>query len=328
MRILSHLMGDNLPREVEDSIRRWFALSANSEEKTKALDRIFAAGFKEDPSPDRHVFESYEQIRKILGFAEEKPTVRKIPMRRIAFRVAAVMIPIFVIAGAIFFTQRSNDIPDVYENIAFVIADGAQQEVILPDGSKVWLKPGTRIEYPETFGDRREVTLDGEAYFDVVRDDTKTFSVRTDHLTIRVLGTEFNVAANNQDIHRSVLLNRGRVEVMIGENSYMMEPSDELIYNIPNASVSLNRIAAGHSNDWRQSTLTFDHIPLDDVFSTIEKRYNIPVRRNPSQISDKTILMKLKGYESLEEVLSYLQTITGSFNYEITQDEVIIEVTK
>ena len=70
---------------------------------------------------------------------------------------------------------------------------GTDYQLVLSDGSKVWVNARSRLTYPVSFGDVREVTLEGEAYFEVARDEDRPFVVRTENLTVKVLGTEFNI---------------------------------------------------------------------------------------------------------------------------------------
>ncbi len=165
---------------------------------------------------------------------------------KLAWRIAASIA--FIATSATLFLEYSNTLTSTRE-IAF---EGADTEVItfsnstdkptlinLQDGSTVLVHPGSEIKYPKTFGNKREISLSGEAFFQVAKDAQHPFYVYTDEVTTRVLGTSFLIKAYEQQEKITVSVSTGRVSVSsepsvasaknIGEE-LILTPNQQAIY--------------------------------------------------------------------------------------------------
>jgi ferric-dicitrate binding protein FerR (iron transport regulator) len=142
-------------------------------------------------------------------------------------------------------TQLTDQVMEV------AVRNGEKQHLVLPDGSQVWLNAGSTLQYyAETFsGPRREVTLSGEAYFDIAHDEQRPFLVKSGHLQIRVLGTAFNVKAYPGEKEIETSLIRGAVEIKLDnrpKDVYILRPNEKLV--VSNQSpASVQQVAARES---------------------------------------------------------------------------------
>jgi transmembrane sensor len=162
---------------------------------------------------------------------------------------------------------------------------GGQYRLTLPDGSQVWLNAASSIRYPTAFtGADREVEITGEAYFEVAKDPSMPFRVKTvnhlgdaDPMTIEVLGTHFNVNAySDEDAVRTTLL-EGSVKIKKGDNSGLLKPGQQAqlqptgeIRWIPDADVE-QAIA------WKNGVFEFDGIELAAIMRQISRWYDVQV---------------------------------------------------
>lgn len=120
-------------------------------------------------------------------------------------------------------------VPEFYTiNVPF----GAEYNVILPDGTKTYLNAGSSLRYPDQFAEKkREVFLTGEGYFEVIADSLHPFIVHTANVSVRALGTSFNVKAYPDETWIKTTLEQGRVETRCGDHHVIMVPGTQVVYN-------------------------------------------------------------------------------------------------
>ena len=226
---------------------------------------------------------------------------------------------------------------------------GSKSKIELPDGTQVWLNADSRITYNENFhGSQREVTLSGEAFFDVVHDESRPFVIHTSTIDVKVLGTAFNVRSYENEKNTETSLIRGSVEVTLikspDKTKIILKPNDKLIVNNSKARLladssiqsgrridipmTLARINYKPSDStavetlWVKNRLAFDGEALEDIILKIERWFDVKVT-----ITDEK--MKRGSYtaffddENLEQVMEALQ-LTGKFKYTINKKDVII----
>src|SRR5690606_31670859 len=121
---------------------------------------------------------------------------------------------------------------DSGDRIEIVAERGVRKQLVLPDGTKVWLNADSRLVYDGLLeGDTREVRLEGEAYFDVTRNVNRPFIITTDKISIRVLGTTFNVKAYPDDARTEATLISGEIELSVNDRpreKILMQPNEKV----------------------------------------------------------------------------------------------------
>ena len=218
----------------------------------------------------------------------------------IALRYAAAAAVTLLIGAYMFWTR-----PIVVE-----AGYGETAQAVLPDGSTIELNSGSSIKYARGFDGNpfapaqiREVTLDGEAYFDIEKAQTP-FVVHTFNADIRVLGTEFNVKAHAGDMDPStvVLLAEGRVEVSarndLGERLLLEQPGQTArVVDADEAAVELSGENLERALIWRNGGFAVQNAPLASVFAELERRLNVSISvQDPGILSDSlTILFSQPG---------------------------------
>ncbi|RPD38119.1 FecR family protein [Chitinophaga barathri] len=194
--------------------------------------------------------------------------------------------------------------------------------LFLPDGSKVILSKGARISYNLLMnGNKREITLSGDAFFDVAPNPQKPFYIYTQHVVVKVLGTSFRVHASGGV--ESVAVSTGKVSVYLKGQD--LEQSAARIV-LPKQVVSLTEDhLALTTNEWsgqypaaarlqKITSYEFEEAPLSDVLKTLEKMYAIPVKYNSETFKNCYITISL-GDESLEEILKVItRTVDASYS--------------
>jgi ferric-dicitrate binding protein FerR (iron transport regulator) len=207
--------------------------------------------------------------------------------------------------------------------------------VSLPDGSSVILKPNARITYPEQFArDRREVTMAGEAFFEVVKNPAQPFVVLAGTMVTRVKGTSFSIRANEGEDEVNLVVKTGIVEVSAMENEaepgkrgtkkLILKPNEQVTFNQKDKSMVSRAVEKPVLLDLpvEKADLEFKRAPLADVFALLEKTYGVVIRYDRNAISDCTITAKL-GDEPVTEKMDMICSVVNA-RYEITNGVITV----
>lgn len=198
-------------------------------------------------------------------------------------------------------------------NTMFVATSGIQnmQSILLPDGSQVQLGPGSKLVYPSEFdGKTREVKLDGQAFFDVAKDKSKPFVVKTKDMDVTALGTAFEVFSYDlENIIETVLLN-GKVKVDLSHGNHKREvflnPNDKLTLSRSDARISIEKVNATKYSDWRNlGILSFENEKLSMIIPRLEKWYGQKIFCQKDLANTYRFTFKVRN-ESLDRILYML----------------------
>jgi len=154
---------------------------------------------------------------------------------------------------------------------------GRQFQLVLPDGSRVWLNASSSITYPTAFtGNERKVTVTGEAYFEVQHDASKPFSVVTAKETVTVLGTHFNVMAYDDEpaIHTTLL--EGSVKVSAGGQNNIIRPGEEAV--LANNSLQVKKTDTTNAVAWVRGQMALENATIETVMRQVSRWYNVDVK--------------------------------------------------
>ena len=178
----------------------------------------------------------------------------------------------------------------------------------LPDGTTGWLNSNASIKYNGNFNADRQVTLKGEAFFDVFKDKKRPFIVNTPEINVKVLGTKFNIASYENEKNVEVVLEEGK---LIFNNkgmnkSYTMNPNDMITYNKTLNDFSTETVQPQKYLSWTEGKLVFRNDPLDVIARRLERWYNIDVELDVSSAEDFRWRATFVN-EGLEEILNLLK---------------------
>ena len=211
----------------------------------------------------------------------------------------------------------------------------------MPDGTQVWLNAGSRIEYDGNYGkDNREITLIGEAYFDVVHNEKKPFIIHTGVMNVKVLGTVFNVKAYPGDGVTEAALIRGSIEVTFPgrpNEKLILRPNDKIVVSNKNEKAEESRQSnvqekpeimlakvnyqpadsAIIETSWVKNKLIFRRKPFAELAKDMERWFNINIQIQDQSLLDKQFTGTFSN-ESITEALNYL-SLTTSFQYQFNK---------
>lgn len=216
---------------------------------------------------------------------------------------------ISVFAIAYFFLDRAPDnrVAIVQQSALMTDRSGPGQRLVrhLPDGTTVHLNSGTTISYPKSFGAVREVTLTGEAFFEVVHDG-KPFVVHAGNADTHVLGTSFNVKCEQGEDTRITLV-EGKVNVIASTGeSLTLEPNEQALIDAQSSALSKRSVNVLRYVSWKDNVLFFEQTSLGEAVTEIEKWYGVDIDiANP--VVRRCVITAKYDDEPLGNVLGSLQ---------------------
>lgn len=186
------------------------------------------------------------------------------------------------------------------------VPPAGQYAVVLPDGTKVWLNNSSRLRYPTAFtGGIRNVTLTGEAYFEVARDLAKPFIVTVNDLRVEVLGTHFNVTAYSDEKKISTTLLSGEVRLVSGDRRQVLQPGQEAVSEGHGGDFQVNKVDTGEAVAWKDGFFHFDHAGLPEVLRQLTRWYDVTLELRGT-MPDDLYSGDLSRYNSLSSILKNL----------------------
>jgi ferric-dicitrate binding protein FerR (iron transport regulator) len=317
--IKSGKMDDDLEKMIEADLQHSFSSPALSDKDLNALTEI------------------------ILKSTEGLPESKKLPVtRRILnpfripnmIRAAAIIFFFAAVSFTIVYFNRTLTKPlDSVQLVTKENSKGRKSTLFLNDGTVINLNSESRITYPEVFGDSiREVTLEGEAFFDVAKNEQIPFVIHTDDISLTVLGTSFNVTAFHDVESIKISMNSGKVTI----SSYSSDsPDAKVIQLAAGESITYSKTSKTFSAidafdnaldfGWKDGKLVFDNAGMEDIFSRCERWYDVKfdLKNTPNFHWDYTGTFQNQTLQDVLESLSFSQnftfridknTVTVSFN--------------
>ncbi len=200
---------------------------------------------------------------------------------------------------------------------------GGEFVLCLADGTVVTLNADSKIHYPDRFtGNERQVSLEGEAFFEVAKDSLKPFVVKTNDIDVRVLGTAFNLKAY-PDEHQQTTLVRGAVEVFLNKQQVILQPGEQA--TCIDQELRVERVDIRPYIAWKNERFVFENEPLEAVLKKLERWYNITVFiQNPS-LKQLRFTGNLPKYENINNVLNIL-ALTTNIKFELNDCTLVVQL--
>ena len=284
---------------------QWIASHPEHREMVaEAAQMVRGVPFARRAMSEGQVAQSWHELQQQLKRNQPSQRLVTLPW----FRAAAAAV--IILSGLVGWLVLSSQ----WENPTYATSYGETREITLPDGSHVTLNAHSRLRYQmqDEPPHRREVFLDGEAFFSVVhKNDHQPFVVQTRDLHVQVLGTEFNV--NTRRGRTQVVLDDGHVELQLANDAKAeMEPGELVEYQADNARLHKETVNPQHYTGWLEKKLTFDDTPLQEVALLLEENYGVEVVFDDPQLSQKKVTGEISAHQldTILRALSKLFSIT------------------
>lgn len=202
---------------------------------------------------------------------------------------------------------------------------GGEYQLVLSDGTKVWLNSQSRLKYPVAFEDGiREVELTGEAYFEVTPDRESPFRIYLrDQLRVEVLGTSFNVRDYPDEEVLETVLEEGCVQIVKDKDSLRLTPGMKGIYTVKSGSMSSAMVDTELYTSWKNGHFVFRDERLENILHKLSRWYEIHVFFRDEYTKDVVFSGSIRKYDTIEKLLKAIE-IAGGVRFEIQGNTVIV----
>lgn len=302
-------------REEEEAVYRWLDASASNEEdllkEREFFDAMILAG-------------STDEAKNKKGEKQKHSGSRIHLFVREVLKVAAV-VAITVACGLYFHLADKKELLSAMNTISVPV--GQRVNLKLPDGTLVWLNASSEIVYPAVFsGGKREVRLNGEAYFEVTHNIENPFVVRTEKCDIEVLGTKFNVEAYSNSNNFSTALMEGSVKVTGNDSSsrpVLLKPDQEV--RLKDGRLMVSSINDYDQFRWREGLVCFKDVAFNELMTRFEKCYGIQIVVENRHLEEYTCSGKFRISDGVDNALRILQR-DARYTFERNEDNSIIYI--
>lgn len=207
--------------------------------------------------------------------------------------------------GQLEYAVQGNGDGVVYNTLT--VPRGGQFNIVLPDGSRVWMNAASSMRYPTAFnGNSRVVELQGQAYFEVAHDAHKPFSVKVNDLEVQVLGTRFDVMAYADEKSINTTLLEGLVNVKNGAMEQQLRPGQQAIVNPATGNMVVRAVDVDQVIAWKTGFFEFDNASLDDILRQLARWYDIDISYNQTG-SERLYGGRISRHLPLSDILHMLE---------------------
>lgn len=234
---------------------------------------------------------------------------------------AFLLIPLLAVGLLYWFGLIANSPVNYTETIA---PRGQKSQIVLADGTKVWLNSDTKIKYPGNFeNDQRDVYLEGEAFFEVTKNAHRPFVVHTAGMNVKVLGTKFNVKAypDEKNIEASLFEGKINLEIKDPDNEQVVKtevsPGQSFAYLISDKKLVEGTFPQEEIDGWKKNQLIFKDDTFNNLVKKVERWYDVKIVYDEFLFNDRRLTVELREGERLDRLMQIISlALQVNYKYE------------
>jgi len=309
--LITRFFENDFPKESVLKFQQWFIRKDDSVVKNEVLNELWE---REEAETDSHTLLALDEINKRIG--KNKKTV---------LRIASILL-LPLIGGLLTYwvmhDQSGSSAPKM-EIAEHVVPDGEMKQILLPDGSEVWLNAGSMLLYSDDLsGSIRRLFLSGEATFRVEKDPGRPFIVKTQYMQVEALGTYVDSGT------AAVTLEEGSVRVDIDGKvkvSEVISPNEQFVYDHRQGKTSRLQVDAELVSRWKEGYLVFEEASFEEIIRTVERRFNVTVYYDVRKYGGGRFSVKYTPYEDVRQVLTILETLNPGLKWTANNNTIYIK---
>ncbi|WP_075558953.1 FecR family protein [Parabacteroides timonensis] len=313
--IIKYLKGQSTPGESEE-IENWILEGKENADIFFEIERLWMLKREAVIVHSSRIETAYHRLSNLL-----RPKSQKYKLFGPRYwKYAAVALLALLITIDIFYDRPT--IPDSANMIE--VPKGQRVNLVLSDGTKVCLNSNSRLHYPAVFsGKQRHVELEGEAFFEVTHDEKCPFVVQVPDMTIKVLGTTFNVKAYQNEV-TYVTLESGKVEVRTTDEreSVMLNPCEQVSYS-KQTGLKLHRVNGNAFYAWKSGEIAYVDNSLSEIVKDLERRFDVRIRIEGQGLAERKFSLRVENNATLSQILTLLKG-TRQLDFNLNGEQVII----
>ena len=304
--IVNSVLNGTATKDEARIVAGWF--SSTIEGQQHLSDLLDKDAYLMETQPDTG--KSFSPLQSDHLYKKIEKTIYEKRMRRMTLKVAAIVLPILMIGAFGYFFKEQTALFTESTYAELYVPKGEDARLFFQDGTEVFLNADTRIRYPEKFGLRkREVWLEGEAYFNVAPNKRRPFVVHAQNTWTTVTGTSFNVNAYSDKETIQVVLDEGKTSFQVQQSSFPMLPGQQVEYDKTTGRTTLrNLVRPSNASLWKKNVVYFYDTPLTEVMKVLERKYNVAFHVQSVDALNYSYTLTTKQ-ATIDEVLQELQKI-------------------
>jgi len=313
--IIGKNLDGNISQDEEKALNEWIDSSTTNKQVYSQIKELWY--HKQDQTNNSQAIAAYDKLINRIKFAEVFQSQSRV--QRISSQVNQ-----FVKYAAIIFFFLSFSVLSYYyiteegsknESCTISVPKGNKSEIILPDGSKIWLNNNSKLIYPKKFNQsERKVELIGEGYFEIQRNVKVPFIVKTSDISIKVLGTKFNISAYPNDKFIETTLISGKVTVQSNENPEVvstLNPGESMTFDKLNNRAAINNVDTKFYTYWMKGEFVFKDEKFETLAKRIERIYNVEIIFEDPALKEKTYTGDFKVDDNIYSILEIFKRSTS-----------------
>lgn len=308
--LITKYLGNECTEEEKNDLENWILASRQNKDEFEKIKKIWDAS--SSFSPD--VIAAYKIVEKRIN--EDRP-LKLSRFKRTYYLIAAILI-LGIITTSLYFltnTDSSN-----WKNIS---SSNQKEHFILPDNSEVWLNKNSSLSYSISETGKRLCQLKGEAYFEITKNKERPFIIETNHTSILVIGTSFNIESNPISGDKlSVVSGTVKISEINNAEKYMsVSAGQSSTYSVKDQIFSLHKLDANEIA-WKTGLLIFQNTPLEEVAKRLEQVYEVKIKIDKPVRS--CMINTTFNNLSIEDILIIIQK-TLKIEYSINKNQIYIK---
>lgn len=318
--LIRYLTHSCTPAEIRE-IDEWIATDQANADWLFEMERVWSLKDELRFSEKKEIEAAYTRFISELQEKDMKNETEKLSfsLSWIKYVAAAVLIGLLS-TNLYFLLEEKTELMNVVE-----VPNGQRVSLTLSDGTKVWLNSHSKFTYPAQFSSKsRNVTLKGEGFFEVTRNEKSPFTVYSELLKVRVLGTKFNVKAYEEEPF-FVTLAEGKVEVVTNDDEHKitMKPNEQVSYSRENGMMLEKMVNTDTVRSWTLGEAAYINKRLDEITSDLERKFDVQIQILDQKLASEIFTCRFKETATIDQVLTLLKE-TRKVDYKIQGDQIQI----
>lgn len=325
--LISTFLAEGLEADVLEELKAWIAESEENRVHFMKCQEIWFSAVQEQEGKYYDQEKAFELFEKRVEKQKAEKRKARIPVWRGLYKYA-VAILLFGFISYFSYQKGENSLRNALAEIEVEAPDGSQTRLHLPDGTTVLLNSDSRITYAQDFGvNSREVTLQGEGYFEVAHNQKIPFYVKTEDVQVRVLGTKFNFRDYPEDGEVVVSLIEGKVALknkIRQEADLVLMPDEQMVLDKKEKVMKKESMNAQAVLQWAEGCLSFDETPLLEVAKILERSYDVEIEFTEESLKELRFYGNFnRTKQGLNDILNALSA-TGKVHYMLKGEKIVL----
>ena len=324
--ILSFLERTSSSEELQ-ALRKWVKESAENETYFRQFEESWLVSVSSAEKSRFHKEQAYQNFVARINSADKKIKSRTLPLRKVFYYAACVLLIFMAGIGAQYLFERFQD----KELLTYSLEAPrkAKVKMSLPDGSLVWLNAASTLCYNNEFGvSNRDLTLQGEGYFEISKNPELPLIVTSGNVKVRVLGTKFNVQNYQDDDEIRVALLEGSIDFSDSryDKSIVMKPNQLITCNKRTGVLTLKDINAEYANSWIYGDVFFNEEKLGTIAKVLERAFDVTIHFENDDLKNLIFYGDITiEADNIVQIMD-IMAATNKFNYRYDMDKKEIRI--